>query len=199
VPLQRLGDEGAIRVEQGSAHERVRADEPVGLDGAHHRLVVDAQLGGDGAHLPVLGEEQPSDPRAQLGRDHGHTSPRRPGSEAPLVLGKAGAGERVVPDVAALDAAASAAEPLHARGSVRRIMGGDLGAGRSQRHDGAGRWRGAHHRGGGPPLATVMRHLLSPLAIAALPLSVAEPTLATGLVPPPRREQARPARSRSAG
>jgi hypothetical protein len=115
------------------------------------------------------------------------------------VLGAASAGERVVPDVPALSAAAGAAELSRPRRGVGRSMGGDLGAGESRRHHGAGRRRRAHHRGRGPPLATVMRHLLSPLAIAALPLSVAEPSLTARLVPAPGSEQARPPRRSSAG
>ena len=199
VLLQRVLDEALVWVEQHRAHRPGQIGEALGADRALDGLVVDVELGRDRADPPVLGVEESADAGAQLRRDHGPPHPGARDSEAPLVLGAAGAGERLVANVAALDTASGAAEPWRPRGSVRRSMGRDLGAGRSRRHRGADRRRGAHHRGGGHPLATVMRHLLSPLSISTLALGMAAPPFSARLVPSPRREQARPARRRSAG
>jgi hypothetical protein len=47
------------------------------IDGKADRVVMDAQLRGDGPHLPVLTEEQPPHPGAQIFGDHRATSPIR--------------------------------------------------------------------------------------------------------------------------
>jgi hypothetical protein len=116
------------------------------------------------------------------------------------MLGAAGASERVVPNVAAAQAAERAAKGPRPRRSVRWNMGGDLGAGRERRHCGARRRRGAHHRGRCLPRATVMRHFRSgTLSISPLPIGVGAPPLEAGLVPLTGGAQARTAGPASAG
>lgn len=153
---------------------------------------MDAELAGDGTDAPVLGEEQPADAGAQLGRDHRSASSRHAGPEPTLAFGAAGAGERLVADESTTGPAARATEAPRARGGVRVSMGGDLGAGRAQRRRGARCRRGAHHRGGGRRLATVMRHFrASTTAVSPLAIRVGMPPLDAALVPPPGRGEAR--------
>src|SRR6266545_1512911 len=74
VPGQRLGDDGAVRIDEPRSRGGARARNAEAEDAANH-VGVDPELGGDRADPPVLREVQTDDLRLDLWRRH--RPPRR--------------------------------------------------------------------------------------------------------------------------
>lgn len=67
--LERRDDEGLERVEETRANTLSIRDEALAVDGTLDGIGMHIERLGDGADLPVLGEEQPTDPSTLLSSD----------------------------------------------------------------------------------------------------------------------------------
>src|SRR2546426_2711286 len=70
ILLERLADEGDIRIGERAGPGEPRTVEAVGVDGGAHRVRVKPKSRGDRSDLPVFGVEQTSDLGDLLGGDH---------------------------------------------------------------------------------------------------------------------------------